>query len=271
MDSDGVGQRAGRAIARPVRSALRRAGLDLVRVPAEPAPKPVPPDLDDTAREIVERVRPFTMTPPDRVAALIEAARYIARTGLPGAVVECGVWRGGSMMAAALTLLSMGVDDVDLFLFDAFGKMPMPSDRDVDAWGRPASRLFEDGNDANAIPELAIGPVEGVRRNLESTGYPSEHIQFVQGMVEDTVPAQAPEQIALLRLDTDWYASTAHEMRHLFPRIVDGGVLIIDDYGLFQGARDAVDEYLAECDIPILLNRVDFAARVAVVHRQLRA
>jgi hypothetical protein len=89
-------------------------------------------------------------------------------------------------------------------------------------------------------------------------------------MVEDTLPSQAPPQVALLRLDTDWYASTAHEMRHLFPRIVDGGVLIVDDYGLFRGAREAVDEHLADCALPLLLNRIDFAARIAVVHRQLR-
>jgi hypothetical protein len=248
---------------------LGRLGYEVRRAVPEGGPKPLPPDVDEATARIVETVRPYTMTPPDRVIAMCQAARYVAAAGLDGAIVECGVWRGGSMMAAALSLLGMGVRDFDLYLFDAFDKMPMPTHRDIDAWGRPAARLFEGPNDANDIPELAIGPMEGVQANLLSTGYPESHVKFVKGFVEDTIPGQAPERIALLRLDTDWYESTAHEMRHLFPRLVDGGVLIIDDYGLFRGARDAVDEYLAETGVPCLLNRIDFAGRIAIVHRGL--
>lgn len=99
---------------------------------------------------------------------------------------------------------------------------------------------------------------------MESTGYPPERIHLVPGRVEDTVPAQAPERIALLRLDTDWYASTKHELDHLYPRLSDGGVLIVDDYGHFEGARRAVDDYLAEQAEPLLLNRIDYTGRIAV-------
>jgi O-methyltransferase len=90
------------------------------------------------------------------------------------------------------------------------------------------------------------------------------HVRLVKGKVEDTVPKNAPEKIALLRLDTDWYESTRRELVHLFPRLVPGGVLIIDDYGHWQGARKAVDEYIAGNQVKILLNRVDYTGRIGV-------
>ena len=95
-----------------------------------------------------------------------------------------------------------------------------------------------------------------------STQYPRDLVRFVEGPVEDTLPAQAPDQIALLRLDTDWYESTMHELRHLFPRLADAAPLIIDDYGHWQGARRAVDEYFEEC--PQLLARIDYSARITL-------
>jgi hypothetical protein len=101
----------------------------------------------------------------------------------------------------------------------------------------------------------ARSPLDEVRRNLLATGYPADRVRFVVGRVEDTLPDQAPESIALLRLDTDWYASTRHELVHLFPRLAVGGVLLIDDYGHWQGARQAVDEYLAQTGARLLLQR----------------
>jgi O-methyltransferase len=95
-------------------------------------------------------------------------------------------------------------------------------------------------------------------------GYPEEQIHFVEGPVEETVPGSAPAELALLRLDTDWYESTKHELEHLYPRLARGGVLILDDYGYWQGARRAVDEYLAGLDSPLLLNRIDHTARIAL-------
>ena len=95
-----------------------------------------------------------------------------------------------------------------------------------------------------------------------SLGSGPERIHFVEGKVEDTIPAHAPERIALLRLDTDWYESTRHELEHLYPRLSRGGVLIIDDYGHWQGARQAVDEYFGDAHAA-LLNRIDYTARAS--------
>ena len=97
-----------------------------------------------------------------------------------------------------------------------------------------------------------------------STGYDPADVHFVRGRVEDTIPAYAPETIALLRLDTDWYESTRHELIHLFPRLAHGGVLVVDDYGHWQGARQALDEYLAEHQVRLFLNRIDYTGRIGV-------
>jgi hypothetical protein len=103
-----------------------------------------------------------------------------------------------------------------------------------------------------------------VRAALLSTGYPAERVHLVEGRVEDTLPAAAPDAIALLRLDTDWYAGTKHELETLYPRLSPGGVLILDDYGHYEGARRAVDEYFADAGGRPLLSRIDYTGRVGV-------
>jgi hypothetical protein len=196
--------------------------------------------------------------------ALVRAVEYVARRDVPGAIVECGVWRGGSMMAAALTLLRLGVTDRDLYLFDTFSGMTEPTADDRMPSGEPASvELARSQADSNI---WAIASLEDVRSAVLGVGYPEERIHFVEGPVEETLPAGAPELISLLRLDTDWYSSTKHELVHLYPRLADAGVLILDDYGFWEGARKAVDEYFSEDASPLLLNRIDETARVGVKH-----
>ena len=211
--------------------------------------------------DIWHQVSPFTLTSPERVQALVDSVRYLERHQVPGAFVECGVWRGGSMMAAALAL--SGAANREFFLFDTYEGMPPPSDVDIDFTGNTAERLLNDPSLAGDI--AAVAHLEEVRRNMASTKYPESQIHYIEGKVEDTIPAMAPDQIALLRLDTDWYESTRHELEHLFPRLVSGGVLLVDDYGHWKGARQAVDEYLDSTGIRLLLCRIDFTGRIAVV------
>jgi hypothetical protein len=99
---------------------------------------------------------------------------------------------------------------------------------------------------------------------MDSTGYPRDRITYVQGKVEETIPAVIPDKISILRLDTDWYASTRHELVELFPRLSIGGVLIIDDYGYWRGARLAVDEYFSQGAAQMLLHRIDYTGRIGV-------
>ena len=222
------------------------------------------PDASPPTNAIIDQVRPYTMTSAERVAALCGAVEYVARCGIPGAIVECGVWRGGSAMAAALTLLRLGRADVDLYLFDTFAGMPPPTAADkVAATGEPAAAVLA-RSDRRTSNEWAYAPLDEVRRNLAATHYPPERLHLVAGKVEETLPARAPAQISLLRLDTDWYESTRHELIHLFPRLAVGGVLIVDDYGHWAGARQAVDEYIAGHRLRILLNRIDYTGRIAV-------
>jgi len=223
---------------------------------------PLPPDIDEDARAVLEAVAPFTMTGPERLVALRDAVRYVCRHGIEGDIVECGVWRGGSMMAAALTLLESGARR-RLHLFDTFAGMPPPAAADRDLAGVPAATLLA-AERRESGSTWAYSPLADVRANLLSTGYPPELIRFVAGRVEETLPAAAPERIAVLRLDTDWYESTRHELEQLYPRLAVGGVLIIDDYGHWEGARRAVDEFLATSKARLLLSRIDYTARMAV-------
>lgn len=243
--------------------ALRGLGYQVVRYRPEVE---FPLDFDEETIATIKLVRPFTMTPPERIYALCKAIRYVADF-VPGEIVECGVWRGGSMMAAARTLIEAGDTTRQLYLFDTFEGMVEPGEHDLRHDGVTATNLLaRDSADRYAEDSAwCAAHLEDVHRAVASVGYPVERIRCVKGRVEETVPYEAPEEIALLRLDTDWYESTRHELVHLFPRISPGGVLIIDDYGFWQGARRAVDEFLAGQARRVLLNRIDESGRIAVV------
>lgn len=227
-----------------------------------------PPRLGDVAAEdsaLIESVSEFSITSLERRYHLVSAVRYVLRNQIPGAFVECGVWRGGSMMLMAKLLQSAGHTDRELYLYDTFEGMPPPSPDDVDFKGASAqARLDADlaGKESSVV--WAVASLPEVRHNLQSTGYPADCTHFVQGKVEDTIPATIPDQISLLRLDTDWYESTKHELEHLYHLVAPGGVVIIDDYGYWKGARKAVDEFIEKCPDPVLLHRIDDTGRAFV-------
>jgi pyruvate dehydrogenase complex dehydrogenase (E1) component len=136
--------------------------------------------------------------------------------------------------------------------------MPPPTEADQDHAAKSAAlRLAEEGASKEESGVWAISSLDEVKRNMSTIGYPEERIHYIQGKVESTIPGCIQDKIAILRLDTDWYESTAHELKHLYPRLVSGGVLIIDDYGYWQGARKAVDEFLAATPEKLLMHRID--------------
>jgi O-methyltransferase len=258
-----------RLITRSIKRGLKRYGYELVRIgsvqPAQPAVEPeFPPDFDAATIETVRAVRGYTMTGPERLFALCHAVRHVVAHGVPGAIVECGVWRGGSMMAAARTLLELDAGDRDLYLFDTYEGMPKPTEHDVDLAGVSAFERWESQRRNRFVPREAAASLRDVREAMGSVGYDPALVHFIKGMVEDTIPSAAPPQIALLRLDTDYYESTRHEMFELYPRLVRRGILIVDDFGVFRGSEKAVSEFLAESGEPIYLNRIDYSARVGV-------
>ncbi len=221
-------------------------------------------DLDPAFLPILRRCEPATMTSVERIYALYKAVEYLSQVGIAGDIVECGVWRGGSMMCAALTLLQTGDTARQLYLYDTYEGMVAPDMADIDINGLPASaQLAQESRSADSMI-WAYAALDVVRENMHSTGYPESKITYVRGPVEDTIPKTIPKRIALLRLDTDWYSSTRHELVHLFPLLVPGGVIVIDDYGHWRGARLAVDEYFAASHVKILLNRIDYTGRIGV-------
>jgi O-methyltransferase len=222
-------------------------------------------DTDPRFHDIYEKCRPFTMTSIERLYALYKSVEYIVSADLDGDFAETGVWRGGSCMLIAETLLALSSSSRQIFLFDTFTGHPQPdADKDVDIWGNRAidewQRMTRDGNH-----DWGYVSLEEVQANLALTGYPTNNLVFVKGMVEETVRhVPSMDKLALLRLDTDWHDSTRASLEYLYPRLVSGGVLIVDDYGHYQGQRMALDAYLKATGESILLNRIDYSCRLGV-------
>jgi hypothetical protein len=248
---------------RGLRAVESRTGYLLVRPPSLAEPERSHPDLAEPAfTALCRRCAPYTMTSIERMYGLYQALDHVQRAGIDGDVVECGVWRGGSSMLAALRLLELADTERTLWLYDTFEGMPDPGEHDADATG--AALEWERHRGQTDDPVFAFASLDDVKANLATTGFPAERLRYVQGKVEETIPAMLPERIALLRLDTDWYDSTRHELEHLYPLLAPGGILIIDDYGHWQGARKAVDEWHATVSPAPLLTRIDYTGRMAV-------
>ena len=217
--------------------------------------------------DIIRQASPYSVTGPAKLFAFIESVKYVVKSDIKGDIVECGVWKGGSMMAAALALLRMNITDRSLFLYDTYKGMTPPSEEDVSIYGDNASVTYLNSSKIKMKDDAhfwAYGPLEEVKRNMLGLGYPNDRIFFIEGKVEDTIPLHVPNEISILRLDTDFYESTKHELNHLYPRLSPGGVLIIDDYGHWLGQKKAVDEYFEKHGIRMLLNRIDYACRVGI-------
>ena len=192
----------------------------------------------------------------ETIYAAYNNVKYIVENKIPGDIVECGVWRGGITQLAALTMIHLKDTSRKIYLYDTFEGMPKPEDEDLDWDGNRALDTWRKitlkgekwgfGGDINSVNQLML-----------STKYPKEKIIITKGKVENTIPNVIPKKISLLRLDTDFYKSTLHELNHLFPILVLGGILVIDDYGYYLGSRKATDEYFKKNKIKMLLSRIN--------------
>jgi O-methyltransferase len=214
-------------------------------------------DFTREETDIIRTVRPYSMVPNEGIVELRRAVQHLVKQKIEGAIVECGVYRGGCMMAVALTLSELQVKR-QLFLFDTFSGMPESTERDRDFLGRGAEASRPMDN------KWCYARRDDVEANMCSTSFDMSDVTLVEGMVEETIPEHAPDRIALLRLDTDFYESTYHELVHLYPRIVPGGILIIDDYGYWSGCREAVDQYFREQSLPCFMARTTSSIRTIV-------
>jgi O-methyltransferase len=255
-----------KAYERAIDRTARRFGLAISRVGSEQNRLPVEATAEQSA--LIASLRPYTMTSAERLWSLLNAVRYVVEEGLPGDLAECGVWRGGSVMAMALQLKAMGVTDRRIWLYDTFAGMTSPTAEDVEAGtGTTAAEMLTatevgDGNNVWCVAGRA-----DVEANVRSTGYPMEQFTFVEGDVAQTLRDQVPESISLLRLDTDWYESTRIGLEVLYPRLVVGGVCILDDYGHWQGARKAVDDYFTARGQRPFMHPIDYSGRLFIKTR----
>jgi len=235
---------------------IRKCGYNLVEYR--------PTNYDELTFNIFNSVKDYTMTGIERVNAVIEAVKYVEKNQISGVIIECGVWKGGSTMAMALTLKMLDSETRELYLYDTFSGMNAPTDDDIQYDGTLAKKKFSETKLSKNTSTWCAWSLDKVRENVFSTGYPQEKFHFIKGEVENTIPENIPQEIALLRLDTDWYESTKHELIHLFPLLSPNGVIIIDDYGHWGGAKKAVDEYISENNLTLLLNRIDYTGRVGI-------
>jgi len=220
-------------------------------------------DEEHLIRQAAGMVSTHTMSTFERLATLWQQVRYLDRYSISGALVECGVWKGGSSgMMALAHMASCPRANRELHLFDSFEGLPEPrSDKDG-----AAAVEYAHNRASGALRSIneCVGTLQENRDLLErQLQYPSDLLSYHVGWFENTVPQSAVgiSKIALLRLDGDWYESTRVCLAHLYPQVVTGGVVVIDDYGHHEGCRKAVDEFLKSLAEPVLLNHIDYTGR----------
>jgi len=217
-------------------------------------------ELNDSEIATLQMVKPITMTSWNRLQAIAIAVRYINSNSIGGDFVECGVWAGGSIAAAAK--LDTKPESRKYWLYDTFEGMTRPTIEDSEL----ALIEWETKVNADGTSEWCRANQDQVMKNLIEVGVDTNKCVFVVGDVTETllIDSNLPESIALLRLDTDWYKSTKIELETLYSRLSPGGVLIIDDYGDWEGSRRATEEFFSQHDFTPLLFPIDSAGRILV-------
>jgi O-methyltransferase len=219
-------------------------------------------DLEDAACEAVSQVIGATQLSYERLVTLYQQVAYLERNQSPGALVECGVWRGGAAAMMALANLAEGSERRMLHLFDSFQGMPEPN---LAYDGEQALRWAGRRGDGSLVSTgVNVAHPEEVRSLIiDRIGYPTSSVVIHQGWFQDTLPVARSQigPIALLRVDGDWYESTLVVLDHLFDLVIPRGVVVIDDYGEFEGCRRATDEFLARRAPRAYLHHIDYTGR----------
>lgn len=247
-----------------IQNILKKYGYEIVKPDSRLVINGLPADFDAQTQQIIQQTKPYTLTTPERIASLVNAVNYVVDNNIDGDIVECGVWKGGSSMAAIAALKHKNDFSRAIYLYDTYEGMSAPTKEDKVFTGKSAEEMLGNSNIDDATSVWCYSSITEVKANVATLNYPTQKLHFIKGKVEDTIPQNIPAKIAVLRLDTDWYQSTKHELEHLYPLLVSGGVLIIDDYGHWEGARKAVDEYIETHNLQILLNRIDYTGRIAI-------
>lgn len=190
--------------------------------------------------DFINIVKPYTMTSVERISCLFDSLEYIRKNNIEGDLIECGVWKGGNILGMMEYLNFFKIYDKKIWMYDTFEGMTKPSDVDIDLNNTKAEQIFD--------TILCYSSIDEVKKNLSQSKFPIENLKIIIGDVVETlnISENTPDIISLLRLDTDWYFSTKKELEVLYPKLNKKGILIVDDYGHWQGSKKAVDEFFKE-------------------------
>ncbi|OHV44489.1 macrocin O-methyltransferase [Pseudofrankia sp. BMG5.36] len=188
-----------------------------------------------------------TMVGDRRLENLRYCVEQVIRDGVPGDLIETGVWRGGSCILMRGVLAAYGDTARTVWVADSFAGLPRPD----------AERYPADAGDLHhQVTVLAVSLAE-VRENFRRYGLLDEQVRFLKGWFRDTLPAAPIERLAVLRLDGDMYESTMEALTALYPKLSVGGFCIIDDYGVIEGCRRAVDDFRRDHGVTEEILRID--------------
>lgn len=213
-------------------------------------------------------VRPNTMLPDARLSNIVASIDSVAKNDIRGAYVECGVWKGGSVLLAGLYLDKIGERNRDLHLLDSFSDICEPN-HEIDgerAVQEVGGKEFAQGRlkETKMYQGLGIGysTADQVKELLNCICYSAGSVFVHPGWFQDTLPTVKKRvgEIAILRLDADWYESTKVCLEALYDNVVPGGIIIIDDFFSYDGCRKAVEEFLKVNKINIIMERIDHDA-----------
>lgn len=220
--------------------------------------KKIDSELENTTnfnKDIIKKFSKYTMTSNVKIFSLIKVFEYVNKFKIAGDFAECGVYTGGNIMILK-KLIEKNKLDVKIYAYDTFEGMTAPTSYDVKIDGTIAKKKFK--------KNWASCSLDKLKQNFKEVKLSIKNIRFIKGKVEDTlkIKKNLPKKLSILRLDTDFYESTKSELQKLYPLLVKGGVLIIDDYGSWLGSKKATDEYFS--NKKIFMHYIDHSARMII-------
>lgn len=211
--------------------------------------------VDPSFLNYYQKIRKDTMLSTEALYDLWWSVKYICNNNLNGDIIEFGVWRGG-----ALELIAYALNEYQgsnrIIGFDTFEGHPKPGKNEVDIWGNDMQKKFKE----EKAGKWAYAKYEYVLSNLNNV---YKNVQLYKGLVDESIDDNKVGNIAILRLDMDWYKPTKIVLQKFYAKIQKGGLLIIDDYGHHSGARQAVDEFIVENNLILNFRHVNYSCIVA--------
>jgi len=175
--------------------------------------------------------------------------REVIKDNIPGDFIETGVWRGGATIFMKALLKAADISERAVWVADSFEGLPEPDEKKYSA---------DKGDKLYTMKELAIS-IDVVKANFQKYGLLDENVKFLKGWFKDTLPAAPIEKLSIMRLDGDMYESTMDGLKNLYPKLSPGGFIIIDDWGVIKGCKQAVLDYRQDHGITEAIKEIDWS------------